>query len=203
VSLFAPARAFSQGIRSGSTLVRPIEWHVDRSARSGVTDSPAPLAGDDHEPVLDRVGSTRQWGRRDLCEVSETRKGNWPFCRAGQEDPIRPSGTWSMADSLRATRPDACGRSIGTATRRAGLLAYGRNSCRAAFPPLWQWPACPRNVTDYSGGPATDFHRLPYSPQARSIPAWSTFRGVVLDSFPKATVKGGNLQESARESGMN
>ena len=38
---------------------------------------------------------------------------------------LRPSGTWPVADGLRAARPDARGRSIGTEARRAGLLAFG------------------------------------------------------------------------------
>ena len=37
---------------------------------------------------------------------------------------------------------------------------------RATFPPAfcWQWSITPENLTDHGGGPATDSHRLPYSP---------------------------------------
>ena len=63
------------------------------------------------------------------------RHGRRPSCRVGQEGSLRPSGARSVADGLRAARPDACGRSIGTEARRAGLLAFGSERPRTAFPP--------------------------------------------------------------------
>src|SRR5258708_1204985 len=53
------------------------------------------------------------------------RRGGRRLCRGGGEGTLRPSGTWPVADGLRAARPDAGDRSIGTAARRAGLLALG------------------------------------------------------------------------------
>jgi hypothetical protein len=35
---------------------------------------------------------------------------------------------------------------------------------RTAFPLQQQWPDTSEDLADHSGGPATDSHRLPYSP---------------------------------------
>jgi hypothetical protein len=128
-------------------------------------------AGDGHEGVaaiksLGRLDRPRNvWSGRDERRAH----GSGPFCRAGRKVGFGAPAHGPSRTFRGSTRPDACGRSIGTETRQAGLLAFGVCRSRASLPALRQWldSLAPRDPADYSGGPATDSHRLPYHPLAR------------------------------------
>src|SRR5438552_18468789 len=64
------------------------------------------------------------------------------------------------------TCPDARGRSIGTVSRQAGLLAFGSSRSPNGLPAVGRSAvACAFGVlADHSGGPAPELHRFTFSP---------------------------------------
>ena len=111
-----------------------------------------------------------------------------PFCRAGREETLQPSGTWPATDGLRAARPDAHGRSIGTEARRAGLLAYGSWRPRTAFPPRGSGVGSPGAWPNTAAAPRRIRTVFPILPQTRDRDG-GTHREWQLESSRRFQVK--------------
>jgi hypothetical protein len=109
----------------------------------------------------------------------------------GKRVPLRPPGTWRVADGLR-NDPPGCSwpkhRNRNSTGRSSGsrLVSVPGPPSR----PLGSGLVVSGGLADYSGGPATDSHRLPYSPPDRCR-AGSTCRGSRLEPLDPTPVKGG------------
>ncbi len=109
----------------------------------------------------------------------------------GKRVPLRPPGTWPL--SRRSARvPARMLLAEASEQRLDGQVFWlsARNGPRTAFPPFGSGLGLSGGLADHSGGPATDFHRLPYYPPDR-FRAGGTCRWHLLEQVLLASVKRG------------